>query len=233
VGNTLRGAFGHVLHDNHRDVYDNMFKVESAESIPNPFVISAPYPAGGEYRAGALLDFCITLFGTACEFEPIVINAVESMSRGALADTKMIDCTTIYSREWSDAGAEFIPYCDKLTVKFISPAMILVQKQVAAQIDFAMFVDRILARISSIIDKYGENEFVIPYSLVASKPFVKAEYDLQAVKLQTSGQPVSGIVGSVRYFGDVTRYLPYIDICSQLHIGKKTTRSCGEFSFEI
>ncbi|MDR0221894.1 MAG: CRISPR system precrRNA processing endoribonuclease RAMP protein Cas6, partial [Lachnospiraceae bacterium] len=42
-----------------------------------------------------------------------------------------------------------------------------------------------------------------------------------------------GFVGTVSYFGDVTRYLPYIDLGSQIHIGKKTTRACGEYVFEI
>ena len=43
----------------------------------------------------------------------------------------------------------------------------------------------------------------------------------------------NGIVGSVRYKGDITKYLPYIDLGSQIHIGKKTTRGCGEYEFEF
>ena len=40
---------------------------------------------------------------------------------------------------------------------------------------------------------------------------------------EQASEPVDGILGEARYFGDVTRYLPYIDLGTQLHLGKKTT----------
>jgi hypothetical protein len=39
--------------------------------------------------------------------------------------------------------------------------------------------------------------------------------------------------GEVTYKRYVTRHLPYFDLESQLHIGKKTTRGCGEYWFRL
>ena len=232
VGNTIRGALGRSLYVSHHEAYKAL-RVDEAESAPNPYAISAPYPSRGEYRAGETLVFYVTIFGTACGLEQYVIDAAQDMCEGKLESCRLANVEQMYSREWSDAGAQTIPHCDTLTVDFLTPAEIFVQKKLATQIDFALLVDRLFGRIGSIIDLYGESEFVVPYRLVAQKPFVQAEYDLRTVAFKTNEQPVSGVLGRVRYSGNVTRYLPYIDLGSQIHIGRKTTRGCGEYSFEI
>ena len=106
-------------------------------------------------------------------------------------------------------------------------------KQPVLNPDFATFVDRLFWRISAICDNYGESEFVVPYSLIARKPLVRAEYSLEQVSINSNNQPINGFIGKVSYSGDIVRYLPYIDLGSQMHIGKKTTRSCGEYTFEV
>ena len=155
------------------------------------------------------------------------------MCDGKLSESEIIDIKHEYSREWSDAGAESIPHADLLKLRFRTPTEILSSKEPIAELDFSKFIDSLFGRIDGLINNYTENEFIIPYALVANKPLVKAESNLKPVRFQTSGQPINGFMGTVRYFGDITRYLPYIDLGGQIHIGKKTTRSCGEYSFKI
>ena len=233
VGNTIRGAFGQSLHDNFRLAYDAIYKIESSESVPNPFVISAPYPSRGMYSVGDTLDFSVTLFGSACCYEEETIGAVRSMCNGKLAGASLASAECEYSREWSDLGAEGIPAYDAVTICFVSPTEMLSGKQPVLEPDFSTFIDRLFGRVSAICDTYGESEFVVPYSLVARKPLVRAEYSLKPVSINSNNQPISGFIGKVSYFGDIARYLPYIDLGSQMHIGKKTTRSCGEYYFVI
>jgi len=233
IGNTLRGSLGSALAKTHPNIYQKIFKTDAEESIPNPFVISAPYPNKREYQRGDELHFHVTLFGVACAFEEEIIDAATAMSSGKLLNTRLVECEQIYNRKWSDEGADSILYCDRLTINFLTPTEIFVKKEITTQIDFSLFIDRLFARISAIIDNYGESEFIIPYNLITKKPFVEAKSDLRRVIFQTNNQPINGILGKVEYFGDITRYLPYIDLGSQMHIGKKTTRSCGEYVFEI
>lgn len=190
-----------------------------------------PYPSSGVYKAHETLTFYVTLFGTACTLEQDVIDAAHDMCEGKLANARLVEVERIYSMEWNDVGS--VPHCDSLTIDFLTPTEIFVQKHTLEQLDFSLFVDRLFTRISAIIDNYGEAEFAIPYNMIVNKPFVQAECELHIVKFQTNNQPISGILGNVRYTGDVTRYLPYIDLGCQIHIGKKSTRGCGEYRFEI
>ena len=248
VGNTLRGALGRALSqlccewDSPRCdtcnktaacVYGAMFKAQSSSSIPNPYVISAPFPSNGHYKSGDKLAFFITLFGSACIFERDVLSAAESMCTAKLKDAELVDAVCDYSRQWSDEGAESIVPCDKLTVHFMTPTEIRIGGEAITEVDFATLTESLFGRITDIIGNYTEGEFVLPYRLSVRKPLIQSEYNLKKVHLTTSGQPIDAILGTISYFGDVTRYLPYIDLGTQLHIGKKTTRGCGEYVFEI
>ena len=248
VGNTIRGAFGRALfrdccaYDVSRcDVcgeaadcaYGAMFKAQSNESIPNPYIISAPYPSKRYYAAGEELDFGITLCGRACFFEETVLRAVNGMCAGKLQDALVTGAGRVYSREWSDLGAESIAPCDVLTVRFLSPVEMRSFGKPVTEIGFGLMIDGLFGRIAGIIDNYTDNVFVLPYHLLARKPFVQADNRLRRVRFSTSSQPIEGVIGTVRYFGELTQYLPYIDLGTQLHIGKKTTRGCGEYDFLI
>jgi len=233
IGNTIRGALGQSLYDNNRSVYDAVFKTSPETSIPNPFAISAPYPCKNTYNRGDTLAFFITLFGFACEYDDVVSDAVRLMCKGKLLSAELLETDSIYSCDWSDSGAESIERCDKITLDFVSPTELLGCKKPVFEPDFSTFIDSLFGRILDICDNYGKSEFIIPYSMIARKPQVTAEYDLKRVQINSNKNPINGFVGKVIYFGDVTRYLPYIDLGSQIHIGKKTTRSCGEYSFEI
>ena len=233
AGNTIRGAFGQSLLENFPDIYEKIFKIEGANSHPNPYVISVPYPSQGSYKIGDTLDFTITLFGTACAYEKDILLAVRLMCNGKLSGAKVVGWEQEYDREWSDVGAGSIPQTEALKLDFLTPTEILSGKEPIAELDFSMFIDSLLGRSANIIGHYTEGEFVVPYNLIANKPNIKAEYELKHINFQTSGQPIYSFIGSICYFGNITRYLPYIDLGSQIHIGKKTTRSCGEYSFEI
>jgi len=233
IGNTIRGALGHALYKHYPHICESIFKVESIKSIPNPIVISVPYPSNKHYKPGDTLSFYVTLLGSACDFKQDLEDAANFMCEGKLSTAQLINCQQIYNTEWTDEGAESIALCEKLSINFLTPTEIFVNGQLPDKLDFATFIDRIFVRISGVIDNYGEGEFTIPYNLVYNKPHIITECDLHTTHFKTNGQSVTGLLGQVHYYGDVTRYLPYIDLASQIHIGKKTSRACGEYSFEI
>jgi CRISPR-associated endoribonuclease Cas6 len=233
IGNTIRGALGQSLHDNFPSIYEAVFKVEGGDSFPNPYVVSVPFPSNGVYHAGEMLWFSVTLFGSACEYAEDISTAARSMCSGKLENAKLYTVDCEYSRVWSDSHADTIPQCETVTLKFLTPTEFTSSKQPVFEPDFPFFVDSLFGRISTIIDHYGEKEFIIPYSLIARKPLINAEYDLKPVQINSNNHPINGFTGKIRYTGNFTRYMPYIDLGSQLHLGKKTTRSCGEYFFEF
>jgi hypothetical protein len=233
IGNTIRGALGSALDYMGSAAYESVFKTETTESIPNPYTVSVQYPSAATYKPGDTLPFSVTLFGTACEHGDDIVTAAKQMCHGKLNDCVLTDFELEFDRVWSDAGAESIPPCDSVKISFVTPAEILSSKEPVNELTFETFVDSLFGRIGGVIDNYTYGEFVIPYALTYKKPFVQAEHNLEPIRFQTSGQPINGLKGSVRYNGNITRYLPYIDLGSELHIGKKTTRACGEYIFEI
>jgi hypothetical protein len=233
VGNTIRGAIGSALDRMGSHSYENAFKIDSTGSVTNPYTISVPYPSKTNYAKGETLDFCLILFGDACEYGADFATAAKEMCRGKLKNCVLQSCEKEYDRVWSDAGAENIPTCNEILLGFITPTEILSSKHPIPELTFEAFIDSLFGRIGGIIDNYTDTEFIVPYALLAKKPLVKAEYNLEPLRFQTSGQPISAFVGTIKYTGDITRYLPYIDLGSQIHIGKKTTRACGEYVFEI
>jgi len=239
IGNTLRGALGQSLCDNFPIVYSTVFKVDGGESKPNPFVISAPYPGKGFYKSGDTLVFGITLFGSACEYVNDISGAARFMCNEKLSGAVLTESVLVYDREWSDADAEVTQPCDCLTVDFITPTEIKTEGGTKTDLkpDFGLIIDRVFSRISAIFNNYGDGEFIIPYSLIANKPFVVAGHNLihKRINLDVLGKKrIDGFVGKICYRGDITRYIPYVaNLGSQLHIGKKTTYSCGEYTFDL
>jgi hypothetical protein len=229
VGNTIRGALGTALYKMGSPAYERVFKVKAAESVPNPYAISVPFAPETRYKAGEALRFALTLFGNACVYGEAFVAAARDMCRGRLANCVFDGWELEFDRVWSDAGAESIPPADAITVRFLTPAEIQNGRPTLTELTFEMFIDSLFGRIGNIIDHYTDGEFVLPYALIMRKPFVTAEYDLKPAIFQTNGQPINGVLGNVTYTGNITRYLPYIDLGSQIHIGKKTTRACGEY----
>jgi hypothetical protein len=229
VGNTIRGAIGSALCGLGSPAYGGAFKVEAAESVPNPYAISVPFAPETHYKSGETLGFALTLFGKACDYGEAFIAAANNMCNGRLENCALDSCELEFDRVWSDAGAESIPPADAITVSFVTPTEIQNSRPLITELTFEMFIDSLFGRIGNIIDNYTDGEFVLPYALIMRKPLVAAEYSLKPAIFKTNGQPINGFLGNVTYIGSVTRYLPYIDLGSQLHIGKKTTRACGEY----
>ena len=248
IGNTIRGAFGYALsrhcckweaqrcevcENKAICAYSSMFKRQNSESMPNPYIISAPFPSSGSYKEGSTLDFFITLCGCACVYQAAVISAAESMCTGKLQNAAIVDARPEYTREWSDDGAGSIAPCDAIFVRFLSPAEIRSGGAPVKSIDFSLFIERLFARISGIVDNYADRELVLPYHLLGRIPLVRTECSLKQSSFFTNRQRVDAVFGTISFFGDVTKYLPYIDLGTQLHIGKKTTRGCGEYAFDF
>jgi hypothetical protein len=250
LGNSLRGAFGRSLcrRSCKRDktdceycanaprcayarVFKSQTKTDGMDSVPNPFVIGVDWSGKERYEIGDDLRFTITLFGNADTWRDEVVSAVDEMFTGKLDCLKLRENRIEYAREWSDDGN--LPAVDTLVVRLKTPLVMLTGKSLVTEIDFAAFADSVFGRIAGINDTYGEKEFILPYALTHRKPKVIVESRLRAVTIRQEKQPITGLMGEVRFRGGLTRYMPYIDLCSQLHIGKMTTRGCGRYAFAI
>jgi hypothetical protein len=44
---------------------------------------------------------------------------------------------------------------------------------------------------------------------------------------------MGGLLGDITYCGDLTEFIPLIEACSKVHIGKNTVFGLGGFDFSI
>lgn len=223
-------------------------------SVPNPFVVEVPNDNKREYKKGENLCFSISLFGSAVGFSEHIITAVEYMLQGRFATyyncirlNRVADFftnETVYENErqiaypyqypWSDAGVDGLDSIEKIKITFISPAQLLNSRdELILDLSFPVFIDRLFARIADIIDVYGDSAFILPYNLCFKKPLVHAEPKLFIKTVKQEKQTIEGLKGTLVFRGDLTRYMPYIDLGAQLHIGKLATRGFGEYAFKI
>lgn len=238
-------------------VYATMFKSVYADAqfatAPNPFTMNVPYDHQRAYRAGEKLAFDILLFGNAVRWHQEIIHAVNRMFEGDFAGkgrcVNLLRAVDGYSGKtlfaqgvfldepevavWSDEYAETLETITEVEIEFVTPVQILKNRRLITGLDFSAFIDHLFWRISSMIDIYGEREFIVPYSLLFRKPYIETTESVSKRIIKQEKQSIEGLVGKVRYRGNLTRYMPYIDLGSQLHIGKLTTRGCGEYRFEI
>jgi hypothetical protein len=97
---------------------------------------------------------------------------------------------------------------------------------------FNTFIDSLLARIAAIIDIYGGGEFVLPCRLTLWRLTITAEQAFTKVVIAQGKQPIVGVKVTVTYSGNLTGFMPYIELGSQIHVGKLATRGCGQYRFE-
>ncbi|MDR1639700.1 MAG: CRISPR system precrRNA processing endoribonuclease RAMP protein Cas6 [Clostridiales bacterium] len=250
LGNSLRGALGQSLYRRncirpggdcsycskastcpYSCVFKSQAQVEGLDSVPNPFVISFEWDKKNRYEAGDMLDFSITLIGTGCLWKDELIAAVGEMFQKKLSCLALDSVTVAYEQEWSDEGQ--LPEVSTVAIHLKTPLVFLSSKALVTEIDFPSFIDSVFVRIAGINDTYGETEFVLPFSLTHRKPKIISENKLESVTIKQEKQPIVGLVGEIRFSGELTRYMPYLDLCSEIHMGKMTTRGCGRYEYTI
>jgi hypothetical protein len=250
LGNAFRGSFGQALvrlfckqkSPNCKEcpcdsdcVYFRVFKVGELEAheggtIPNPYSLKVPYLERHDYSADKELPFSFLLYGSAADFADEVTAAICSMFQGKLS---ALTLHSISKSElvWSDEG-EITPV-NTLKLHIISPMQIMREKSPVAEPDFDVFIQTLFQRIAAIMDHFGEAELILPYNITHKIPLIETNFIVRAVAINQGNFSIKGILGDITFIGDLSRHMPYINLCTMLHVGKMTTRGCGEYVCEV
>lgn len=260
-GNKLRGAIGTAMNklfcdedrvhcDNCEDIcaYGKVFKPvdKSLEftTAPSPFVIEMSEFDKIEIKKGENLSFSITIFGERVIYwEDMLQAVVYSFMKGDKIFNASLEIVKVISEMerkviwengkviaspnaalWNDdvVGDIYGYDFNKIKIKIKFTSALLLKDELTKEWKFEDFIDAIFYRIASITDLYEDSRFCILYGLLCRKPYIKTEI----ISLRNN-KPEFIIEG------DLKRYLPYIDIGSHLHIGKKTTYGFGHYKYEI
>ncbi len=135
---------------------------------------------------------------------------------------------------WSDSKGV-------VTLTYKTPLRIKYQNRLAPELPFHVLVRAMLRRIASLETAFGGGEPTLDYrGLVERAKMVRtaenrlAWFDWRRYSnRQQQEMLMGGMLGSVTYEGDIGEYLPLIDYCAEVHVGKQTTFGLGRFSVEV
>ena len=128
----------------------------------------------------------------------------------------------------------------KIRITIETPLRLKFKNHLKADLPFHVLARAMLRRISSLLHYYGDGEPELDYrGLVAQAREVKIIdnnlkwFDWRRYSLrQDRSMFMGGLVGSVTYEGKIAEYLPFIEFCTRVHVGKQTSFGLGKIAWE-
>jgi hypothetical protein len=129
----------------------------------------------------------------------------------------------------------------RLKLNMITPLRLKFENHLKADLPFHVLVRAMLRRMSSLYNFYGDGEPSLDYrGLVKKAKEVKivdedlSWFDWRRYSFrQDKAMLMGGMAGSVTYEGDIGEYMPLIEFCSEVHLGKQTSFGLGKIQAEI
>lgn len=170
---------------------------------------------------------------------------------GFSLDRVMSGTTTIFSR---DAGKLSKPETRTLAVEpasadgkvrrmkvtLESPLRLKFENRLNDGLPFHVLTRAMLRRVSTLSAAFGQGEPDLDYKGMVKRAehvmIVQNRLAWLDVKRYSSRQDqamlMGGVTGSVTYEGDLDEFMPLVDFCTQVHLGKQTTFGLGKIRVE-
>jgi len=129
----------------------------------------------------------------------------------------------------------------RLRIVIETPLRLKFGNRLSADLPFHVLVRAMLRRISSLFNYYGEGEPDLDYRGMVNRAEEIRIVDNRLIwfdwrrysSRQDQAMLMGGMVGSVIYEGKIGEYMPLIDFCSEVHLGKQTSFGLGKIKMEI
>ncbi len=129
----------------------------------------------------------------------------------------------------------------KIEVKLETPLRVKHGQRIVGELPFHVLTRAMLRRISSLMSVYGDGEPNWNYKELVEKA---EQVQTLSAKLhwldrerysfrQKQRTPMGGLIGTVIYENVPPEFLPMLEFCEQVHIGKNTTFGLGKISVDV
>lgn len=228
--------------------------------IEPPLTCQTHFPAGADFDFNLLLfgEFNSHLPYFIYAFDKMGYRGIGKKTNGQRAaftlETVNLNNTQIYSKTTRSIKIrENMPLLHlhkvpatnpektRLTIKLETPLRLKYRNRFKADLPFNVLVRAMLRRISSLMQYYSNGEPKLDYSgLVARAENIKVTgstlrwVDLRRYSSrQNKKMFMGGLAGTITYCGEIAEYLPLIEFCTKIHLGKQTAFGLGKISAEI
>jgi len=226
-------------------------------NIPQPFVILTRFEEPEDVEPGSELEFGLRLFGRAIDLFPYVAYSLielgkEGLGRDRLkfdmmAINQVSQSITVFSNSSNRLGAlkkeavciDIAPInVSQLKVEFITPFRLRVGGREARRVTFCDLIRAAIRRLSIMTHFYGSP---LAEALDTSE-LLRGCDDVKAVADDTewfefgrySGRqkrkvPMGGLIGNMSFGGNLSKYLPLLELAQVTNLGKATSFGFGRF----
>jgi CRISPR-associated endoribonuclease Cas6 len=127
---------------------------------------------------------------------------------------------------------------DTLTLNFLTPTRIKYRDSYITNMEFHIMIRNLLRRVAMMMFFHCDTELKVDYTeLITSAKNVDVQHwDLKwhdwerySTRKNTEMR-LGGFIGNVTYKGDFERFMPFIALGEQIHIGKSTTFGLGKYT---
>jgi len=229
----------------------------NVENAPHPFVLYTPNIDKLEYRGNSKIRFFLTLVGEAIEYIPYFILAFEEMGDRGLGNTRTpfnIDAVLCSGKNIYDAvekkidkvfpiftGTDFLNHrtqTPSIDIQWVTPGRVKFDRRFQKFISFEIIMRNLLRRIQLLTALYcGGPERVDFKDLIALAAGVKSmvsdihwEQQVRYSYRQDKTIGLGGVMGTLRFKGNIEPFMPYLKLGEYLHVGKSTAYGLGKFT---
>ncbi|MBL7180341.1 MAG: CRISPR system precrRNA processing endoribonuclease RAMP protein Cas6 [Pseudomonadota bacterium] len=143
--------------------------------------------------------------------------------------------TLSFNEQAANIGGTF-----RVKVILDTPLRIKFENRLKADLPFHVLARAMLRRVSSLMHYYGNGEPDMDYRGLVERArdvsIVEADLDWfdwqRYSQRQDRAMLMGGLIGSITYEGKIGEYMPLIDFCSKVHMGKQTAFGLGKISAE-
>jgi hypothetical protein len=262
LGSTLRGVVGHAARGD-RNAYDNLYNSKAArggsQDIVNPYIITPPPMRAAPYEEGEELTFMVSLLGDASKMAGPLVEALKKLRDYGLGASRYPFLLAKVTHEadrrviWEDgvyypsaAQGAALPWRElrdvrRVAVRTLTPLRIRRNGELIDQVDFPTVIRNITRRVEAIATRYGgwadTLEIERIQALTADVSTVFSDLHMASLERLPS-QPkekmnFQGLMGEVRFEGDITPFVPWLFAARTLHIGRNTTFGMGRVEVEF
>jgi len=236
TANLFRGQFGKILYRHDPAMYDRFFAPlrekggpSGLRNPPRPFVLRVRHLEGATLQS---FHIGLNVFETNQPDPAAIYQAIDDLAREILrAEVIHLDGADLLRLPLTGAAP-----AERVRVTFLSPTELKNQ----ADVEFGPLVSRIRDRISTLRARYGSGPLEIDFKAMGQRAAgVRMTYcEMNPVAAERvsrgTGQrhPLGGFVGFAEYEGELTEFIPYLEIAGYTGVGRQTVWGKGEISVE-
>jgi len=226
-------------------------------NVPQPFVMLTRFDEPEDVEPGGELEFGLRLFGRAIELFPYVAYSLielgkEGLGRGRIKfDIQEINqpsqSIAVFRRSSNKLGTlkKEVVRIDgspagtgHITIEFVTPLRLRVAGREARKVSFSDLIRAAVRRLSIMTQFYGlplADALDTSQLLSGCEAVEVVEDNTQWFEFRRySGRqkrrvPMGGLIGSMTFVGNLSKYLPLLELAQVTNLGKATSFGFGRF----